>query len=92
MILTMLLFDIAPPIGGGVIGAFFGVAFFFIMAIVAFVAYRMLRKTVKMAVRMTIVVAILLIALVGSVALLLFSSSGGGSRPTRPTPQTQKTR
>ena len=86
----MLLFDVAPV--GGVIGAFFGVAFFFIMAIVAFIAYRMLKKTVKMAVRMTIVVAILLIALIGSVALLLFSSSGG-SRPTRPTPTpTQKAR
>lgn len=84
MILTTLLFDIAP-VGGG-IGAIFGIAFFFIFAAIAFIAYKMLRKTVKMAVRMTIVVAILLIALVGSVALLLFSSSGGGSRPTRPTP------
>jgi hypothetical protein len=87
MISTILLFDISP-VGGG-IGAILGLAFFFIFAAVAFIAYKMLKKTVKMAVRMTIVVAILLIALVGSVALLLFSS-GGGTRPARPAPTTQK--
>ena len=89
MILTTLLFDIAP-VGGG-IGAILGLGFFFVVAAVAFITYRMLKKTVKMAVRMTIVVAILLIALIGSVALLLFSSRGG-SGPTRPTPTTQKPR
>lgn len=91
MILTTLLFDVAPPIGGG-IGAILGLGFFFIVAAIAYIVFRMLKKTVKMAVRMTIVVAILLIALIGSVALLLFSSSGGGKRPVRPTPQTQKPR
>jgi EamA domain-containing membrane protein RarD len=88
MISTTLLFDIAP-VGGG-LGAILGLAFFFIFAAVAFIAYKMLKKTVKMAVRMTIVVAILLIALVGSVALLLFSSSSGGTRPARPASTTQK--
>ena len=90
MISGTLLFDLAPA--GGGIGAILGIGFFFIVAAVAFIAYRMLKKTVKMAVRMTIVVAILLIALIGSVALLLFSSGGGGSRPARPTPTTQKSR
>lgn len=88
MILTALLFDVAP-IGGGGIAAIFGIAFFFVLAAVAFIAYRMMKKTVKMAVRMTIVVAILLIALVGSVALLLFSS-GSSKRVTRPTPTNQR--
>ena len=88
MILETLLFDV-PPVGGG-IGAFIGIAFFLILAVVAFIAYKMLRKTVKMAVRMTVVVAILLIALVGSIALLMFSSSSGGGK--RPTPSTQKPR
>jgi fatty acid desaturase len=83
MISGALLFDLAP-VGGG-IGAILGLGFFFIFAAVAFIVYRMLKKTVKMAVRMTIVVAILLIALIGSIALLLFGS-GGGSRPVRPTP------
>lgn len=89
MISETLLFDVAP-IGGG-IGAIVGIAFFLVFAAVAFIAYKMLKRTVKMAVRMTIVVAILLIALVGSVALLMFSYSGG-SRPARPTPTTQKPR
>ena len=90
MILETLLFDISPVSGG--IGVILGLGFFFIVAAVAFITYRMLKKTVKMAVRMTIVVAILLIALIGSVALLLFSSGSGGSRPVRPTPTTQKPR
>jgi EamA domain-containing membrane protein RarD len=89
MISANLIFDVAPPLGGG-IGVIVGIAFFLIFAAIAFVAYKMLRRTVKMAVRMTIVVAILLIALVGSIALLFLGS--GGSHPTRPTPATQKQR
>lgn len=88
MISANLLFDVSPISG---IGAFLGIAFFFVVAAVAFIAYRMLRKTVKTAVRMTIVAAILIIALVGSIALLVFSSGGGGKRTPRPTP-TQKSR
>jgi EamA domain-containing membrane protein RarD len=89
MISGTLLFDIAP-VGGG-IGAIVGIGFFLILAAVAFIAYKMLKKTVKMAVRMTVVVTILLIALIGSIALLMFSSSsGGGSK--RPAPATQKAR
>lgn len=87
MIHTTLLFDVAP-VGGGIAAAF-GIVFFFVLAAVAFIAYRMLKKTVKMAVRMTIVVAILLIALVGSVALLMFGSGGGKPAP-RPTPLNQR--
>ena len=79
MILTILLIELLP---------IFGVVFFLIFAAVAFIAYKMLKKTVKMAVRMTIVVAILLIALAGSVALLLFSS--GGKPASRPTPTNQR--
>lgn len=87
MISETLLFDV-PPVGGG-ITAFVGIAFFLVLAAVAFIAYKMLRKTVKMAVRMSIVVAILAIAFVGSIALLWFSSTGG-KRPERPAPTTQK--
>jgi hypothetical protein len=73
MILTTLLVELLPV---------FGIAFFLIFAVVAFIAYKMLKKTVKMAVRMTIVVAILLIALIGSVALLMFA----GSKDSTPRP------
>ena len=76
MILTTLLVDLLPV---------FGIAFFLVFAAVAFIAYKMLKKTVKMAVRMTIVVAILLIALVGSIALLMFAGSKDSS-PTKPAP------
>ena len=88
MNLTTLLFDVAP-VGG--IGVFLGIAFFFILAAVAFVAYKMLRKTVKMAVRMAVVIAILAIAFIGSIAFLWFGS-GGGTRPVRPIPAPQKPR
>ena len=87
MILETLLFDVAP-VGGG-IGAVVGIAFFLVLAAVAFIAYKMLKKTVKMAVRMTVVVAILLIALIGSIALLMFSGGSGSGK--RPVPATQKT-
>jgi hypothetical protein len=90
MILTTLLFDVAP-LGG--IGVFLGIAFFFIFVAVAFVAYKLLKKTVKMAVRITIVVVILLIALVGSIALLLFAMPSRGPKgPPVTTPTIQKTR
>jgi hypothetical protein len=79
---TALLFDISP-IGGGV-GAFIGVAFFLVLAGVAVFAFMMLKKTVKMAVRMIIVAVILLVALVGGIALLMFSSGSGSPRPTPP--------
>jgi hypothetical protein len=88
---TILFFDVAPAAGG--IGAVLGIAFFFIFAAIAFVAYRMLKRTVKMAVRMAVVIAILAIAFVGSIALLWFgTSSGGGARAPRPTPAAQKAR
>ncbi len=67
------------------VAAVLGLVFFFTLAAVAFIAYKMMRKTVKMAVRMTIVVVILLIALVGSVAFLMFAGSGKSS-PTKPAP------
>jgi EamA domain-containing membrane protein RarD len=89
MISETLLFDVAP-VGGG-IGAIVGIAFFLVLAAVAFIAYKMLKKTVKMAVRMAVVVAILAIAFVGSIALLWFNSTGGKSTQ-RPTPATQKSR
>lgn len=69
------------------VGTLLGFVFFLVAVAVAFITYRMLKKTVKMAVRMTIVVAILLIALVGSIAFLMFSGSG-----KNPTPKPASTR
>lgn len=76
-----LFLDISPVAGG--VGVFLVVAMIFIGIAAAFFAYIMLRKTVKMAVRMIIVAAILLIAVVGSVSFLWFSS-GSSSKQTKP--------
>ena len=61
---------------GQMIGAIVAVAFFLILAGAAYVAFKALRKTVKMAVRLMIVVIILVIAVVGSASLWYFSGDG----------------
>ena len=71
---NLIFFDIAPSVGvmGGVVAA----AFFLVFLGVAFVAYKALRKTAKMAFRMAVVGIILLIAVAGSFSLWYFSSGG----------------
>lgn len=70
----MILLDIAPS--GGMIGAVVAGAFFLVLAGAAYVAFKALKKTAKMAVRMIVVVLILIIAVVGSLSLWWFSSDG----------------
>jgi hypothetical protein len=65
------------------------VVFFLIFAGVAYVAFRMLRKTVGMAFRMALVAAILLIALIGSIAIYWSTTSNA---PARPRPQPTRSR
>jgi hypothetical protein len=84
MMMTILLMDVAP-VGGGITLAA-GVVFFLIFVAVAFIAFKLLKKTVGMAVRMFVVFAILAIALVGSIALYMFGRGGSGPRPPRPIP------
>lgn len=78
-----LLFDVAP-VGGG-IAVFAGVAFFFIFAVIAFIAFKMLKKTVKMAVRVAVVAIIITIAVAGSVFFFVVGTSKP-VRPPRPVP------
>jgi len=68
----MIMLD-APPTGGTV-AAIVAVTFFLVLAGAAYVAFRALKKTVKMAFRMAIVAVILVIAIVGSISLWYFSS------------------
>ena len=68
----MNFLDIAPS--GGMIGAAVAIAFFLVFAGTAYIAFKALKKTAKMAVRMVVVVIILAIAVVGSTALWYFSS------------------
>lgn len=79
MIPNSLLFDVAPVAGG--IGVVVGIGFFLVLAAVAFVTFKMLKRTVKMAVRMVIVGIILVVAIVGGIALLMFSGGGSGKTP-----------
>jgi len=75
MAFTAFILDISIP-GGGPLAA--GAVFFVVFAVVAYVAFRLLKKTVKMAFRMAIVAAILLVAVAGSLSFWWFNS---GSTP-----------
>jgi len=86
--MIFLLFDIAPtpaPTPGGMLGIVGAAAFLFIFLAVAFIAFRMLKRSVKMAFRLAIVGVILVIAVAGSVALWALESkpSGAVSRPRK---------
>ena len=70
----MNFLDIAPS--GGMIGAVVAISFFLLFAATAYIAFKALKKTAKMAVRMIVVVIILAIAVVGSTALWYFGSDG----------------
>jgi apolipoprotein N-acyltransferase len=75
-----LFLDIGPV--GGTIGVFAAVALFFVLVAVAFIAFRLLKKSVSMLIRLLVVAVILAVAFFGSISLLYF---GGGSSP-RPRP------
>jgi len=66
------------------IGVFGIIAFLLVFLGVAFIAFKMLKRTVKMAFRLTIVAIILAVAVAGSIALwALGSGSSERPRPTR---------
>lgn len=78
--MNAMFLDVAPS--GGMIGAIVAVSFFLVFLGVAWVAFKALKKTAKMAFRMIVVAVILLIAVVGSISLWYFSS--GGSPKLKP--------
>ena len=78
----ILLFD--TSLFGGWGGVLAAAAFFAIFLAVAFVAFKMLKRTVKMAVRLTIVAVIIAIAAIGSIILWTFDGKPELPRP-RPT-------
>ena len=77
MVNMALMIDLA---GTGPLAA--GLVFFAVFAGVAYVAFRLLRKTVKMAFRMAVVAAILLVAVVGSLSFWWFNT--GTTQKQRP--------
>ncbi len=80
--------DMAPS--GGMIGAIVAISFFIVFLGIAYVAFKALKKTAKMAFRLTAVGVILLIAVAGSVSLWYFS--GGGSPKLKPPVERPKKR
>ena len=84
----MFLFDVTPdPISAaGLAGLGTAAAFFLVVAAVAFVAFKMLKKSVKMAFRMAIVAIIMVIAVAGSIALWSIERKPSG----RPIPRNQR--
>lgn len=83
-----LLFDIAPssgPTTGGTLGIVGAAAFLLIFAAAAFIAFKVLKRSVKMAFRLAIVAVILVIAVAGSVALWAIES-----KPSGPVTRTHK--
>lgn len=79
----MIFLDVSPEPGG--VGTFAAVAFLLIFLGLAFVVFKLLKKSVKMAFRMVIVAVMVAIAIAGSVFFLVLGSrSGGGGRPVRP--------
>ena len=77
----MYLADVATPSSGAVIAGA-GIVFFVALAAVAYIAFRIFRKTMKMAFRMAVIVAILIFVLGGSVGLWWFGSLNPAPRST----------
>ena len=88
MTLLPLLLDIAADLSPA--GIVIIVGFFLVSLAVAYVAFRVLRKTMKLAFRLALVGLILIVALIGTISIYLF---GIGSTPqSRPRPTPSRTR
>ena len=86
----ILLFDVPPPsiVPGGGYGIVAGIGFLLVFAGIAFVAFKLLKRTMKMAFRLAIVGIILAIGLAGSI----FFWAVGTSKPSRPARPASTTR
>ena len=68
---------------GGTTALIAGVGLFVILAAAAYVMFRIMRKTVKMAFRMAMVVTVLFTFVVGAIAIYWFGI-GTAAKPARP--------
>ena len=73
--MSFVLFDIGPP--GGSVGFGLMIGGFLVLAAIAYVIFRLLRKTVRIAFRLAIVAAILIIGLIGGAFFLMLGSGRG---------------
>lgn len=76
----ILLFDVAVP-GGGALLAGVGVVFVIALAAVAYIAFRIFRRTMKVAFRMAILAAVMVFLVGGGIGLWWFGSSKPAPRP-----------
>ena len=80
----MILFDVAPgPVEIGIGLAFF-VGILFIFAAIALIAFKMLKRTLKMSFRIAIVALILFIGVIGAISFLTFGFKRERQLPPRP--------
>jgi hypothetical protein len=79
----MILFDVPPPPFSDPISITVGIGFFFIFAAVAIALFILLKRRVHVGIRLVIVAAILLIAVVGSI-FISFISAALRYQPVRP--------
>ena len=86
----MILFDISPIPTSSPIGVAIAVGFFLVLAAIAFIVFKMVKRTVKMAVRMAIVAIILVVAIVGSIALWQFTKTTPPYQRTLPPTKTTR--
>jgi len=77
----VILLDVSSVAGG--VGVFAGIAFLLIFLGIAFVAFKLLRKSVKMAFRIGIVAVIVAIAVAGSAFFLMLSTSKPARAPQK---------
>jgi hypothetical protein len=77
MVNIAIVLDIS---GTGALAA--GLVFFAVFAAAAYIMFRLLRKTVKMAFRMAVVTSVLLVAVVGSLSFWWFAA--GTAQKQRP--------
>lgn len=82
-----LFLDVNPAPGG--VGIFAGVAVLLIFLGAAFIAFKLLKRTVRMAFRVVIVGIIVAIGLAGS-AFFLALGTAKPVRPPRPTPSSNR--
>ena len=85
---AFMLYDVAPGPETAAVGGIFAIGFFLLFLVVAFVAYKALKKVVKMGVRIAIVAVILLIAMVGSASLFIFTYPAAAAHRNRGRRQT----
>ena len=85
--MNAILFDVGIP--GGTTALIAGIGLFFIIVAAAYVLFRLMRKTVRVAFRTAMVMTFLFVLVVGGIAAYWFGSGVSSPRP-RPSPTRQR--